>query len=84
MSLSAWVPRSSSLPDVVPILTIPSQPHPTSSSISGGQLGSYALGNVLICAVSGTYVASSLLFALAAIEEEKKITVEWEKINKSV
>lgn len=74
MSLSAWVPRSSSLPDVIPILTIP----------SGGQLGSYALGNVLICAVSGAYVASSLLFALAAIEEEKKITVEWEKINKSV
>jgi hypothetical protein len=38
---------------------------------------------VLICAVSGTYVASSVLFALAAIEEEKKITVDWEKVDKS-
>jgi hypothetical protein len=38
---------------------------------------------VLICAVSGTYVASSVLFALAAMEEEKKIAVDWEIIEKS-
>ena len=41
-------------------------------------MGSYDLGNVLICAVSGAYVVSGVLFILAAIADDKKIGIEWE------
>ena len=54
--------------------------HSTSSlslPLSGGQLGSYDLGNVLIFAVSGAYVLSGFLFVLAAIADDKKIEIEW-------
>ena len=47
--------------------------------IIGGQLGSFALGDVLIGAVSGAYIVSGILFIFAAIEDEKRITLEWDK-----
>lgn len=50
---------------------------PPSLPLSGGQLGSYDLGNVLIFAVSGAYVLSGFLFVLAAIADDKKIEIEW-------
>jgi hypothetical protein len=41
-------------------------------AFAGGALGNYALGDVLLYSVSGSYLACGLLFALAAIEDDKK------------
>jgi hypothetical protein len=49
--------------------------------ILGGNLGSYALGDVLIATVSGAYVLSGFMFLAAAVEDESRIDVEWNKKN---
>lgn len=46
-------------------------------------MGNFALGDVLIFAVSGAYVISGILFGLAALADEKKIAATW-KENKAI
>jgi MFS family permease len=51
-------------------------------AFAGGKYGSYALGDVLIWTVSGAYVLSGLMFAAAAIADDKRISIEWEQNRK--
>lgn len=37
----------------------------------------------MIGAVSGAYIVSGILFIFAAIEDEKRITLDWEKNKKA-
>jgi membrane protein DedA with SNARE-associated domain len=45
--------------------------------LAGGKWGSFALPDVLLWTVCGSYVASGILFALAAIADDRKIEKEW-------
>ena len=42
-------------------------------ALAGGNLGDYSLGNVLLVAVSGSYIISGTLFWMAAAEEQRKL-----------
>ena len=42
-------------------------------ALSGGNLGDYSLGNVLLAAVSGSYIMSGILFWMAAAEEQRAL-----------
>eukprot|EP00596_Hydrurales_sp_CCMP1899_P010529 CAMPEP_0119047156 /NCGR_PEP_ID=MMETSP1177-20130426/51284_1 /TAXON_ID=2985 /ORGANISM="Ochromonas sp, Strain CCMP1899" /LENGTH=326 /DNA_ID=CAMNT_0007021341 /DNA_START=855 /DNA_END=1835 /DNA_ORIENTATION=+ len=53
-------------------------------AFAGGQYGSYALGDVLIWTVSGAYVLSGLMFAAAAIADDKRIAVDYERSQKAL
>jgi len=46
-------------------------------ALAGGTLANFPLGSVLIAVVSGAYVLSGLLFALAALQDEKRLDELW-------
>lgn len=43
-------------------------------ALSGGALGSYSLDNVLLYSTSGCYIACGILFAMAAMENERRMS----------
>ena len=50
-------------------------------ALAGGQLGSFALGDVLIGFVSGAYILSGVLFGLVAMADDQRIATEWKKTD---
>ena len=48
-------------------------------AFAGGNLGDYPLSTVLMVAVSGCYALSGGLFWLAALEDERNISKEWNR-----